>query len=72
MRAALGGAAFPDMAATVLREALVDKCTELKLTFDEVGDPMPDGRSRRSSPGATPASGSSTGGPGPSRRRLDG
>lgn len=51
------GAAFPAMPATapadvtidrlrdmlVLREHLVDQRTELKLAFDEVGDPEPDG-----------------------------
>ena len=51
------GAAFPDMAASapagvtvdrlrdmlVLREKLVDQRADLKLAFDEVGDPAPDG-----------------------------
>ena len=55
------GAAFPDMAPTapadvtidrlrdmlVLRETLVDPRTQLKMAFDEVGDPAPDGPVRK-------------------------
>ena len=51
----------------VLRERLVDQRTQLKAVFDEVGDPDPDGPSRRSSRRSRPASAIGT--TGGSRRR---